>query len=100
MTRSSSSSDSRVAIRGRSLSERAAGRDGWRLISSVAVKRLATVALALIAAVLIAGCGEKKETLGDTTAVAGPGVRATAPRWQPEYAHLAQRIKQLNLPPV
>ena len=64
------------------------------------MRRATQLILMLLAAVLIAGCGEKKETLGDTTAVSGPGIRATAPRWQPEYAHLAQRIKQLGLPPV
>jgi hypothetical protein len=56
--------------------------------------------LAVLACALLAGCGEKKETLGDTTAVHGPGVTATAPPWKPEYAHLKQRIAQLKLPPV
>jgi hypothetical protein len=64
------------------------------------VRRILPAIAAVLAAVLIAGCGEKQETLGDTTAVSAPGVRATPPRWQPEYAHLAQRIKQLGLPPV
>jgi hypothetical protein len=64
------------------------------------VRRIFPAIAVLLAACPVAGCGEKKETLGDTTAVTGPGVRATAPRWQPEYAHLAQRIKLLGLPPV
>jgi hypothetical protein len=64
------------------------------------MRRVPALLLAVLAAALIAGCGEKAETLGDTTAVSGPGIRATAPPWQPEYAHLAQRIKQLGLPPV
>jgi hypothetical protein len=64
------------------------------------MKRAVVLILAILATALLAGCGEKKETLGDTTAVSGPGIRATAPRWTPEYAHLAQRIKQLGLPPV
>ena len=64
------------------------------------MRRAPALLLAVLVAALIAGCGEKKETLGDITAVSGPGIRATAPRWQPEYAHLAQRIKQLGLPPV
>src|SRR4051812_41216140 len=63
--------------------------------------RLPTPALlAVLACVLLAGCGEKKETLGDTTAVYGPGVTATPPPWKPEYAHLKQRLAQLKLPPV
>jgi hypothetical protein len=67
------------------------------------VRRVLYLLPALLAAVLLAGCGEKKETLGDTSAVTGPGVRALAPPpppWLPEYAHLAQRIKQRHLPPV
>jgi hypothetical protein len=64
------------------------------------MRRATQLLLAVLATVLIAGCGEKKETIGDPTAVSGPGIRAHAPRWQPEYAHLAQRIKQLGLPPV
>src|SRR3954449_5991959 len=63
--------------------------------------RLAIPALfAVLACALLAGCGEKKETLGDATAIYGPGVTATAPPWKPEYAHLKQRIAQLKLPPV
>jgi hypothetical protein len=64
---------------------------------------LRSILLALTAAVAVAalsGCGEKKEVLGDTTAHYGPGVTATKPPWQPEYAHLKQRIAQLRLPPV
>jgi hypothetical protein len=53
-----------------------------------------------LVAVVLAGCGEKAETLGDVTANYGPGVTAKPPPWKPEYAHLAQRIKQLRLPPV
>ena len=56
--------------------------------------------LALAVAAVIAGCGEKEETTGDPTAVSAPGVLAKPPRWQPEYAHLGARIKQLGLPKV
>jgi hypothetical protein len=66
----------------------------------LAMRRAPALLIALLAAALIAGCGEKEETLGDTTAVSGPGITAKPPRWQPEYTHLAQRIKQLGLPPV
>jgi hypothetical protein len=64
------------------------------------MRRLIQMVLLACVALVIAGCGEKKETLGDTTAISGPGVRATAPRWLPEYTHLAERIKKLKLPPV
>jgi len=49
---------------------------------------------------VLAGCGEKDENLGDTTANYGPGVSATPPPWKPEYTNLRGRIKQLGLPPV
>jgi hypothetical protein len=64
------------------------------------MRHLRYLLLLALAAALLAGCGEKKETLGDTTAVHGPGVGATAPPWKPEYAHLKQRLAQLKLPPV
>jgi hypothetical protein len=35
-------------------------------------------------------------SVGSATA----GIRATKPPWSPEYAHLQQRLKALNLPPV
>ena len=47
-----------------------------------------------------AGCGEKKETLGDPSATFGPGITAKPPPWQPEYAHLKERIRTLKLPPI
>src|SRR5215212_8057442 len=67
------------------------------------MRRLLPAVLALLACaavVALSGCGEKKETLGDTSAVSGPGVRATAPPWTPEFEHLKTRIAQLKLPPV
>ena len=59
-----------------------------------------TALVAALAAAALAGCGEKEETLGDPTAVYGPGVTATAPPWKPEYSRLEARIEQLGLPPV
>jgi hypothetical protein len=89
-----------VGHRARSLREGAAARDGTGLISSSGVRHAIPAALAVLLCVLLAGCGEKKETLGDTTAVYGPGIAATAPPWKPEYAHLKQRIARLKLPLV
>jgi hypothetical protein len=62
--------------------------------------RYLALAALLVAAALLAGCGEKKETIGDTTAVYGPGVTDSAPPWKPEYDHLKERIQRLGLPPV
>ena len=64
------------------------------------MKRALLVLLAVLVTAALAGCGEKKENVGDTTAIYAPGVTAKPPRWQPEYAHLAQRIKLFGLPPV
>ena len=50
--------------------------------------------------VLVARCGEKDETLGDPSAVYGPGITAKPPPWKPEYENLAKRIDRLGLPPV
>lgn len=58
------------------------------------------LAALVLAAALLAGCGEKKETVGDTTAQYGPGVTDAPPPWKPEYAHLKERIQKLGLPPV
>jgi hypothetical protein len=50
------------------------------------------------AALVIAGCGEKKETAGAPVTF-GPGVTETPPPWKPEYAHLQERMKMLGVPP-
>ena len=63
-------------------------------------RHIALALLVVLAAALLTACGEKKETLGDETAIHGPGVRATAPPWPAEHAKLKQRIAQLDLPPV
>lgn len=59
------------------------------------------VALAAVLALgVLAGCGEKQETLGDTSVLYLPGVKPTSPPWRPEYAHLKTRIRRLRLPPI
>ena len=63
-------------------------------------RTLLLVALLALAAALIAGCGEKEETIGDTTARYGPGVDDGAPPWEVEYDNLKERIENLGLPPV
>ena len=58
------------------------------------------VALLALTGALLAGCGEKEEVIGDTTASYGPGVSDGAPPWEPEYDNLKKRIETLGLPPV
>ncbi len=58
------------------------------------------VALLALAVALLAGCGEKEETIGDTTARYGPGVSDGEPPWKPEYDNLKKRIEILDQPPV
>jgi hypothetical protein len=64
-------------------------------------RALLLVALLMLAAALLAGCGEKEETIGDTTARYGPGVTDGPPPWsEPEYDNLEKRIEILGLPSV
>lgn len=57
--------------------------------------RTLLAALAALSAFAWAGCGtvEPKGTV-----VTGPGVRASAPPWPPQYAHLRERIVGRGLP--
>jgi hypothetical protein len=62
--------------------------------------RFALLVVVVAVAAALAGCGTKKETLGDTSVIYLPGVNPAAPPWRPEYAHLGTRIARLHLPPV
>jgi hypothetical protein len=53
----------------------------------------------------IAGCGQTAQTPPGLV-ISGPGLQASAPAqglsqpaWRPEYAHLAERLKQIAIPP-
>jgi hypothetical protein len=59
--------------------------------------RLCCVALAGSLALVAAGCGTSKAPAGLT--ISGPGLQTSKPPWPPEYAHLAQRLHALGLPP-
>lgn len=61
---------------------------------------LATVALCALG---VGACGSDDPTTASTaqgTVVTGPGVRAAAPPFTPEYTKLPQRIRLLGLPPT
>lgn len=49
---------------------------------------------------LAAGCGSSKNDTPPGLTISGPGLQTTKPPWRPEYAHLAQRLRTLHLPPV
>jgi hypothetical protein len=60
-------------------------------------------ALAASCAVVLAACGTSDPTTAATpkgTVVTGPGVRAAAPPFAPDYTKLPQRIRLLGLPPT
>jgi hypothetical protein len=57
--------------------------------------------IAIVAGVLVliaAGCGSSNDAPRGLT-ISGPGLQSGQPPWPPEYKHLAQRLKQLGLPP-
>jgi hypothetical protein len=54
-------------------------------------------AIAVVVIAVLAGCGASGPPEKGLL-ITGPGIRATAPPWTPQYAGLAQRIKTLGLP--
>jgi hypothetical protein len=53
---------------------------------------------AAVLVLVIAGCGSSAPAPKGLT-IAGPGLATGKPPWPPEYAHLAERLRQLGLPP-
>jgi len=56
---------------------------------------IAACALTLLAA----ACGSSGDSPSGLV-INGPGLSTAQPPWQPEYAHLEERVKKLGLPPV
>ena len=54
--------------------------------------------LAALLGLLAVGCGSSNPAPPGLT-IAGPGLQAGQPPWPPEYEHLAQRLRQIGLPP-
>jgi hypothetical protein len=57
-------------------------------------------------ALVAAGCGSSADTPPPGLSISGPGLQTSQPAsglsqapWQPEYAHLAQRLKLIGIPP-
>jgi hypothetical protein len=60
--------------------------------------RLCRVAVTGVLALVATGCGSDSKRPAGLT-ISGPGLQTTKPPWAPEYAHLAQRLNALGLPP-
>jgi hypothetical protein len=56
--------------------------------------------LAVALAVAVAGCGSSTPSTAGTPglSISGPGLQTSQPPWHPEYAHLAERLKQIAIP--
>jgi hypothetical protein len=74
--------------------------------SKAAARGLVAVAtLTCLLAFTLAGCGSGSNTPRGLV-ISGPGLQASPPAtgtnqppWKPEYAHLAERLKQIGIPP-
>jgi len=61
-------------------------------------RRWSYVPLVGLLALAVAGCGSSTPAPPGLT-ISGPGLQTTQPPWQPEYQHLAQRLKEIGIPP-
>jgi hypothetical protein len=63
----------------------------------MATRKLIT-GLAALLGLLTIGCGSSNPAPPGLT-ISGPGLQVRQPPWPPEYEHLAQRLRQIDLPP-
>src|SRR5438874_8256390 len=56
------------------------------------------IALLGLLALVAAGCGSGSAAPAGLT-ISGPGLQTGKPPWRPEYQHLAQRLRQIGIPP-
>ena len=71
--------------------------DGRKAIRTVVFYPLAALLGAL--ALVVAGCGASATAPPPGLSISGPGLQTSTPPWQPQYANLAQRVKQIGIPP-
>jgi len=71
----------------------------------MAIRKLTGGAAALIALVAI-GCGSSNPAAPGSSnpaapglTISGPGLQVSQPPWPPEYEYLAQRLRQIGIPP-
>jgi hypothetical protein len=55
--------------------------------------------LAALVGLLAAGCGSSDPAPPPGLTISGPGLQVSQPPWPAEYEHLAQRLRQIGLPP-
>jgi hypothetical protein len=63
----------------------------------MATRKLILVFLASLALVAL-GCGSSAAPPPGLR-ISGPGLQASQPRWYPEYEHLAERLREIGIPP-
>jgi len=75
------------------------------MLTGSLLRRLPCAAVVGVLALAVAGCGSSADTPAGLT-IAGPGLQTSQPAtglsqapWPPEYAHLAQRLKLIGIPP-
>jgi hypothetical protein len=61
--------------------------------------KLAVALCALLAALAATGCSSGTDAPPPGQTISGPGLQTSQPPWRPEYAHLAQRLHQIRIPP-
>jgi hypothetical protein len=69
-----------------------------RNLSLAPSRRLRCPALIALLALVAAGCGSSADTPPGLS-ISGPGLQTSKPPWSPEYAHLAQRLHAIAIPP-
>lgn len=76
-----------------------------RRVSRPIAPSRALVAVLLLLGPAAAGCGSKVDAPPPGLSISGPGLQTSQPQqppqpgWHPEYAHLAQRLRLIGIPP-
>jgi hypothetical protein len=65
---------------------------------AVRALRWLTLLVLLVAPLAAAGCGSSTAAPAGLV-IAGPGAQTGKPPWQPEYAHLRERLHEIGIPP-
>jgi hypothetical protein len=54
--------------------------------------------VALVGLLALVGCGSSTNTPAGLV-ISGPGLQTSKPPWRPEYQHLAERLREIGIPP-